>query len=214
MNSPIGRKIRTEKKLKKLGIPINKSLPPLQNTSEYSLKKPEEIIDRMIAIFIVAAKGSGAPDEIVQEFIHKFDALPFFTTYEREFIACQDADEDELNTYSWKICCNAVMLWTINLIPDLPFPSDLSGIEQMYDIVMNSSREELIAQAKLRSIDEVLDELDFTYRLHWAIVNASIFNEVLPVKVSPGVVYERRYALNWLVSHTDHNWDHISMEIL
>ena len=69
MNSPIGRKKRTEKKLKEMGIPINQHLHTLESEHNLHFKKVEEVIDRIIAITIVSAKGSGAPDETIDEFI-------------------------------------------------------------------------------------------------------------------------------------------------
>ena len=45
MNSPIGRKKRTEKKLKELGIPINQHLHTLEIESNLRFKEIEEVIN-------------------------------------------------------------------------------------------------------------------------------------------------------------------------
>ena len=214
MNSPIGRKKRTEKMLQEMGIPINKHLHTLESAYSLRLKKIEDVIDRIIAITIVSAKGSGAPDETISEFIDTYNAYDLFTPDEKEFIESEDPDQDEYNTYSWKIECNSALLWAINLVPDLPFPHTLSDVETLYNLVLNSSRDELLEGASYRDKNEILDALDMLYRLHWAIVETRLKNEELPIEISPGVVYERRYALNWMVDLMDEEWDNISMNTI
>ena len=214
MNSPIGRKKRSEKKLKEIGIPINQHLHTLESESNLRFKEIEEVIDRIIAITIVSAKGSGAPDETIEEFIETYQAMELFSPEEKEFIENEDPDQDEYNTYSWKIECNSALLWAINLIPDLPFPHTLSDVESFYKLVWSSTKEELIHRASYRDKNEILDALDLLYRLHWAVVETRLNNEEFPIEISPGVVYERRYALNWMVNIQDEDWDDISMDTL
>ena len=214
MNSPIGRKKRTEKKLKEMGIPINQHLHTLESEFNLRLKKIEEVIDRIIAITIVSAKGSGAPDETIDEFIDIYNAMELFSPEEKEFIENEDPDQDEYNTYSWKIECNSALLWSINLLPDLPFPHTLSDVDTMYNLVLNSTKEELLYQASYRDKNEILDMLDMLYRLHWAIVETRLNNEEFPIEISPGVVFERRYALNWIIGIQDEEWDDISMDTM
>ena len=214
MNSPIGRKKRTEKKLKELGIPINQHLHTLEIESNLRFKEIEEVINRIIANTIVSAKGSGAPDEIIEEYIEKYQAMELFSPEEKEFIENEDPDQDEYSTYSWKIECNSALLWAINLVPDLPFPHTLSDVDTLYNLVLNSTRDELLKRASYRDTNEILDALDMLYRLHWAIVETRLKNEDLPIEISPGVVYERRYALNWIVNLMDEEWDNISMNTI
>ena len=213
MNSPTGRKIRTERTLKELGIPINKNLPALVNKEDFWLRATTEIINRIISITIVSAKGSGAPEELIDKYIKKFDAMELFSEYEREFILCDDPGQDELNYYLWKIECNSVFLWALQFTPSLSLSNDLPNAEYIYRTILESTKEDLFIKAKLRSINEILDELDFVYRLHWAIADARTNQKELPLHISPGVIYERRYALSWLVHYMNKEWDEITMAI-
>ena len=153
-------------------------------------------------------------DETILEFIELYNAKALFSPDEKEFIENDDPDQDEYNTYSWKIECNSALLWAINLIPDLPFPHTLSDVDTLYDLVLNSTREELLNRASYRDKNEILDMLDMLYRLHWAIVDTRLNNGEFPIELSPGVVFERRYALNWLVNLHDEEWDTISMDTI
>lgn len=77
---------------------------------------------------------------------------------------------------------------------------------------METQPDEFIAQSRLRDIAEVLDELDLIYRYDWAVVDAQCRHQGAPAGLNPGVVYERHYALNWLVGYLDQNWDDITTD--
>src|SRR6266478_7092699 len=79
-----------------------------------------------------------------------------------------------------------------------------------------------IAEAKLLDNAEILDALQLTMLIHWAIRDAWIHRrnvpanldwsgkaEMVPVTQSPavGVVEERHRTLNWLLRLGDADWD-------
>ena len=70
-----------------------------------------------------------------------------------------------------------------------------------------SQRETFAADAVLRPASDILDALDLHYRLHWAVRQARLDNKPVPGGIEGGVVYERHYALNWLVRFEDAEWD-------
>ncbi|AZR28727.1 hypothetical protein A11M_0100350 [Xanthomonas vasicola pv. vasculorum NCPPB 895] len=46
-------------------------------------------------------------------------------------------------------------------------------------------------------------------RLHWAVRQAGHSGQPVPAGIVPGVVYERHYALNWLLHFEDAEWDEV-----
>ncbi len=60
----------------------------------------------------------------------------------------------------------------------------------------------------MRSKVELLDAADLYYRLDWACVDARINGKEM-TQAHPGVVYERHYALNWLISYGNQEWDDV-----
>lgn len=74
------------------------------------------------------------------------------------------------------------------------------------------TREQIFDDTKLRSSHEILDEADLILRMHWAIVDARINNREVPGGLDGGVVYERHYALNWLIGYFDQPWDEVSTD--
>ena len=66
-----------------------------------------------------------------------------------------------------------------------------------------------MGEAKLFEVGAILDELDLTYRLHWATAEARV-RRTAPVRgVDPGVVMKRHHALNWLTRVGDAQWDDV-----
>ncbi len=70
----------------------------------------------------------------------------------------------------------------------------------------------LLAGAKLRTATTILDEADLIYRIHWAVVDARLRRSPFPMAVEAGVVYERHYALNWLIGYQGQEWDDVSTD--
>lgn len=50
--------------------------------------------------------------------------------------------------------------------------------------------------------------LDYHYRLHWYCVDERINGK--QAKINEGIVYERRYVLEWLMDK-DSDWDDVGM---
>ena len=70
--------------------------------------------------------------------------------------------------------------------------------------------ETLIANARLRNVNELLDVADLHFRLHWATRQAVQIDKTdPPASLEPGVIAERRHALNWLLRYQDAEWDQV-----
>lgn len=65
-----------------------------------------------------------------------------------------------------------------------------------------------IAQAQLRPAADIEAAEGELYQQHWRVRDAQLFNKPMPDELHPGVVYERRYALSWLVGYGD-DWDEV-----
>ena len=69
-----------------------------------------------------------------------------------------------------------------------------------------------MAEAELRPQAEILSEADLIYRIHWATVDARVNGAEPPAGLNPSVVYERHYALNWLIGYAGQEWDNITTD--
>ena len=114
----------------------------------------------------------------------------------------------------WKYESYWVLVWALGFVDELNFPDTIVDGPTAIGIVAKfSNLDEFIAAAKLRDIDEILDEADLIYRYHWACVNARINNLPMPKKLDEGVVMERRAGLWWIVDMDKENdWDNVAMD--
>ena len=209
MKSSIRRKEASEQKLKNLQVPLNKNLPRSVDENEVTLRSKEEIIDRLIALTIVSAKALEAPPAKLEDFIGRYNANELFTAKEQMFISNKVPDQIELIQYSWKPECICVLLWSLNLIPTLDVPSNLCNTEFVFKTVLSLSKQEILDKSTVKSMSEILDELDFIYRAHWTVREAQLKHMNIPLALNPGVVYERHYTLNWLVNFMEEDWDDV-----
>jgi hypothetical protein len=78
------------------------------------------------------------------------------------------------------------------------------------NIRSNEAANNFIHSASLRSEAEILEALDLTYCLHWALVDEELWQKPKDHDVSGYVIVERRRALEWLVANDQ--WDEISLD--
>ncbi|WMX54538.1 DUF4272 domain-containing protein [Peribacillus sp. R9-11] len=212
MKSSTIRKEQSENILGTLNVPINVQLPLAENEDEVSLRTKEEIINRIIPLSIVSAKALKAPKAEIKKFINKYNANELFTEEEQKFISTWRPKQNDLIAYSWKLECIWVLLWSVNLISEIDTPADMCDVDLVFETVLNHSRKELLNMATLKPINVVLDNLDFIYRAHWAVREAQLNHLEIPPALNEGVVYERHYALNWLVNYMKQEWEEISTD--
>jgi hypothetical protein len=107
-------------------------------------------------------------------------------------------------------------MWALKKVDALGFPDELCDLSDIspedYPLGQEKDPNDFINAAKeTRSKSEILDASDFYYRLDWACVDARINGREFD-DANPGVVYERHYALNWLINYMDEEWDDITCD--
>ncbi len=209
----IQRKERSMQVLIAKNIPVLSNLPCIESEEETNIQTIEEICKRTIAVTICAIKGEGVDNEIVKKVIDQFDASSFFTPQEAIFIADQQPDDQKRANFTWKYECLWVFLWSLGYVKELEFPDHIIDVPQAVSFIRdNGSLENLIKNANLRPKSSILDEADLIYRMNWACTNARIKNHAAPAQLNIGVVYERHYALNWLIKYQNQDWDAVSTD--
>ena len=92
-----------------------------------------------------------------------------------------------------------MMEWALGLTDELPWPDQICDVPRTVQIMRaHSTMKELEQAARLRSRQELLDQADLIYRLHWCCVSARLKGCAAPQGLDEGVVMERHRALFWL----------------
>lgn len=88
------------------------------------------------------------------------------------------------------------MLWALGIMDDLKYPSEICDVQVVVGKLLQPTRKELLVSVNMRSKNEILKELDKTYRMHWSYVDARIKYEEVTGSINTSVVFESHYSLN------------------
>jgi hypothetical protein len=110
---------------------------------------------------------------------------------------------------AWREEALLALLWTLRLADDLA-PDQMCPKEAIYErLAPGLDPANAIAGLRLRPLAEIAAMLDFYYCLHWHARSAQYHGEVWDYEIAPGVVLERRRALEWLFQ--DVAWEDVDL---
>ncbi|MGE6353426.1 DUF4272 domain-containing protein [Flavobacterium sp. NPDC079362] len=209
------RKENNEKILENYTIKINRNLPCIESESETTLRTPKEIAQRVsvLAVVNLVAFNSISPEEAT-EYLQNYKLWNFVTENEKEFLA--NPTDDKKANESWKCEGIWVLMWALNKVETLDFPNEFCDLENLdpddYPVGQDKDPNFFIdAIVSTRSKSEILDVNDLYYRFNWACVDERINGREIE-GINPGIVYERQYALNWLVNYMEQDWDIVTCD--
>jgi hypothetical protein len=209
------RKENNEKILEAKGIKINKHLPCIESEAETTLRTPKEIAQRVsvLAMTNLVAFNSIDPDVAI-DYLQSYNLWDFVTENEKEFL--EDPTDDKKAQETWKCEGIWVLMWALKKVGNLDFPDAFCNLENIspedYPVGPDKDPNDFInAITSIRSKSEILDADDLYYRYNWACVDERINGREIE-GINPGIVYERQYALNWLINYMGQDWDSISCD--
>lgn len=208
-------KAKSEKILEERNIKINQYLPFIEPENEVVIRTPKEIAERVcvLAMTNLVAFNTISGEEAT-EYLQQYNLWDVVTPNEKEFLA--NPTEQKKSNESWKCECIWTLMYAINKVNDLGFPDELCSLndipEDDYPVSPDKDPNDFINSiSETRSKTEILAANDLYYRLDWACVDARI-NGIDMTEVHPGVVYERHYALNWLINYNEAAWDDVTCD--
>lgn len=207
------RKARSEQQLAARKVDVPADLPPLVSEPELRQRQPEDILRRMLALFVVAIRAESLTSKTpitVADLRQRFPpAFANLTDAERAFLAQETPSEHEITQFLWRYEAILVLQWAIGLQAELPFADAICDVSAISSTVIDRGTEGLRKQPVARSATELLDALDLHYRQHWASRQAILKKMPAPANLNDGVLQERHHALNWLVRFEDRDWDDV-----
>lgn len=212
-SSALKRKQMSEEILRKEGIPFIAHLPIIEDEETAQVREIEEIARRAMALNVVAVKGEGLEQERVLEIVEQYNLSNAFSPKELKFIQNENPSQQELVNFIWRYESYWVLLWALNYVEELSHPDQICDVVRAVRIMVDRTAEEFVKDSKLRNASEIFDAADLIYRYDWACVDARINGRPTPAKLDASVVYERHYALNWLIGYPENaDWDEVSTD--
>jgi hypothetical protein len=213
LRDAVERKAKSVKRLGELGIAVSDSLPPVAAEEEAGLRTPAEAALRAMALFLVAVRAEVAVSgrgPTVDELKDRFPLASLaLSPAEAGFLAAPEPEERLIPLFSWRYESLLALQWALGQTAELPPASATCDVPVLARRMIRADSERFAADAALRPTSEILDALDLHYRLHWAVRQARQDRKPMPGGIDAGVVYERHYALNWLIRFGDAEWDDV-----
>jgi hypothetical protein len=206
------RKARTIETLKREKVSLIDHLPVIPASHEVTLRTTEEALQRAIALWLIAERADGMSLDDYTQYAEQFGITEAITPDERSFADDDEPREDYVLEFSQRWESSLTLLWALNLVKHLDRAEIFVNPEFLRRSIRDTSYADLLARAEFRPVHELLDTLDLTYRYHWAVIDAELYGQNPPARLQPAILYERHYALNWLISYQDKAWDDVTTD--
>ncbi len=208
----IRRKERSERILSSEGVPVNPRLPLLEIGDDVGSRTKEEVALRTLCVLMTAIKAERMDQTMVLRVICQYGLAPHFSPREKDFIRSPEPSDQQRTRFSWRCEAAWTLLWALGYVRSLSLPSTTCDVAFAVSCMRDRGTQQFISDAKLRSFDQIVDQADLIYRYHWALIDAALAKRAAPAELNAAVVYERHYALNWLIRHRHQDWDEVTTD--
>ena len=212
------RRRRSEELMRAHGISASCAISDEINESLLVPRRSEDVISRAAALLNTAltAKAYTSPREtasprtwslaLLKRFNERYAVSNAFTPKEKAY--ADDPVREKHAVFLMRSESCAVLLWALGLY-ELPWPDKPAELARLNEIMRDSTLRSLELAARPRSAAELADAYDLTARLHSFCVRSTL-KELAETGLDPDIVYERHYALNWLLTvNSISDWDSI-----
>jgi hypothetical protein len=134
------------------------------------------------------------------KFIQRYQAESLFSAQEKAFLESPSPAMYDVGQFCWGWEILHFLLWTLGFVDDIGVPKGQVAVPKCSRVfTRNRFKANLIAAAKLRTIEEVLDLLDVAQCCEFANREGDLFNN--------GSVHGWIRAAKWLTSEA--GWDDV-----
>jgi hypothetical protein len=183
------------------GISVKATPPTVEGYSEPCPRSPREIAVRALILQGVVAVACEVEPGPIIDWLREQGIWRSVTPEERAFLQSASPTKDQRNKFGWHQEAECALLWAISKVDSLGLPTSGCDSRRLVDEIippLGSDIGEFVSSAELRPPGVLLAEDDRTYDL-WCYANsARSKGEPLPKDLNWSVLYERRYAFEWL----------------
>jgi hypothetical protein len=209
----VDRKNRTEEFLQRLKIPINANLPMIEEESETRIRDSKNIARRILILTYLNVFAEGGDKKEIIDFLVSENLWEHVSPNEQSLFNSDHLNPEDKINISWRSEAIWFLLWAIQKVEPLDLPVEQCEIPDILSLLPDffGSTGEFINQAVVRNKQEILDQSDLIYRLHWATRDAKLNNKPNPADLHNSIVVERHYAVNWLTYYAN-DWDDVTTD--
>ncbi|MFC7519043.1 DUF4272 domain-containing protein [Herbaspirillum sp. GCM10030257] len=194
---PINLREVTFRRFASWRLKANENLPFVESLDDLRPKSGAEVAARAIAAGYLAAFCFSAPAEKVRNDLSRFALWEQLTIDEQSLLSNQDASDQSKAFHSWLVESIQFMAWSLSLVPLDHFAPCSEALVSHFP-KPSTDPGPFIANASLRQIDELLQEADTLYMLHWCAVEGNLGGQSDSRLNLPRISF-RRHAADWVV---------------
>ncbi len=178
-------------------IPVFQSLPLINS---FKIRNAKDVAKRIVVLYGLGALFEGVDVDMVSSWLESEGLFEFTSKEEQSFLSGRKLTEQDINTLSWKQESLYVLCWSGGIINDLNFPSKECNLDDVFPYIPRSVEVgAFLKNFKLRSNDDIRQQLDIYYCLHHSLKHPEMWvNNSHPMGVNITIVEERRESLEWL----------------
>ncbi len=205
---PNERALRSRRWLEARRVHVIPHLPNLDE-EDFQWRSAEEAAERactLTLLFMAAMPNVEISSRDVMPLIQG-EGLKL-TGHEAAFLALDAPSEEESLRFGWGCESAWALFWALGLTESMGLPNEHCDLD-WFEVVLTHGVGQLVSTAKLRAESELADALDLYYRANWATNQSALDGKRVPA-LDPGIVFMRRYALEWLADRSC-SWDSVDM---
>lgn len=208
----LARKERSETILAAEGVPIHAGLPLIEAEPGVPERHSEDVAHRAMVLIVVAMRAERMSQQMAARIVADYGLEPYLTPLEQAFLRSAQPSAKDMQRFSWRYESAWLLLWALGFADSAGRPDRTCDVARVVASMRDRRADQFIGTARLRPMTQILDEADLVYRYHWAVVDARMKRQPPPAGLHPGVLYERHYALNWLIGYCDQEWDEVTTD--
>jgi Domain of unknown function (DUF4272) len=198
---------------KSLGISAAATPAAVEGYSKRCPRSARQIAVRAVILQGVVAVASEVDPEPIVDWFHGQRLWRSVSPAEKAFLKDRWGKEEQCSKFGWHQEAEWALLWAIGKVESLGLPTRCCDSRRLCRAIippLGSDLGPFLASAELRPPGLLLAEDDRTYNLWCYAVGARRRGEPLPRNLNWSVLYERRYAFEWLDGMQD--WDDVTCD--
>jgi hypothetical protein len=196
----------------------------IDDDATVTLRTPAEVARRALVLSAVTFRAEGGDRDEAMAMMERHDLLAEASPEEMELLRAQTPDSESARKLLWRLEALWMLTWALGDV-ELDWPEQFCNVPRLVEITRaHEDDPDFIGNAKLRSKAEILDAVQLTMLIHWAVRDAWVHQRIVPENLdwerpaemvpvpqnkAGGVVAERHHALNWLIRYGGADWDDV-----
>lgn len=200
----------TQRQVESLGYRFNPNLPEL---TPAQIRRPcNDVVSRILSLYVCVACSYGFSKDLAMKWLIKEHLIDHLSNSEQHYL--RETDEVSRAVFQLQVEALWALTWAAGYHETCDFSCACSDefVRMFPNLKAHASSDEFSRRCNMRSSNEILQMLDLSYCLHWAIRDEELSQQQTRQqrRVSTHVITERRHALEWLMS--DDNWDDVQLD--